>query len=146
MRFLYIIKDIQKLRKERKYWRKKLKETEDEKKRKSIYEEYRRRSCKLKHYLKKKKKNKKIKEAKKVEELCKEYDGLAWSQLKSMIPKKKKSANIIEEANDEDGTIRGIEEFLDVWKNAHEKLGNDNPEEGMAFNDKFVIIVGYKYL
>merc|ERR1712228_1137198 len=74
----------------RKRWRKKIRKEKNVEKRNEYMKEYKRMKNREKNLSIKQRKVKQKIEAEIIEELCKEYEGIAWEWLKRLIPKRKR--------------------------------------------------------
>merc|ERR1711994_597095 len=76
-------------------------------------------------------------EAKIIEELCKEYEGIAWEWLKRLIPKRKKKKQELQEVIDQEGNIKGKDEILQIWRKAYETLGKETEKDEKIYYTEF---------
>merc|ERR1712228_632008 len=109
-----IDREKEETRRRRKRWRKKIRKEKNVEKRNEYTKEYKRMKNREKNLSIKQRKVKQKIEAEIIEELCKEYEGIAWEWLKRLIPKRKKKKQELQEVIDQEGNIKGKDEIMQV--------------------------------
>merc|ERR1719273_111544 len=132
-----IDREKEETRRRRKRWRKKIRKEKNLEKRNEYTKEYKRMKNREKNLSIKQRKVKQKIEAEIIEELCKEYEGIAWEWLKRLIPKRKKKKQELQEVIDQEGNIKGKDEILQIWRKAYETLGKETERDEKIYDTEF---------
>merc|ERR1711879_662565 len=99
--------------------------------------EYKKMKNRARHLSRKQRKMKQMMEAETIDALYKDYDGIAWTWLKRLIPKRKSERKKLEEVIDQEGNIKGKEDVPRIWRETYETLGKETEADEKIYDTEF---------